>query len=132
VRDILAALNIRTMKTLRTHRRLTAWLGIFAMWLAVVMPVMSQTLEHVERTSDPFATLCTVDALGHTHSTVAGHLDACGYCDMLAHHPAVASTQFVATITSSVAHTHAVALSAGILPNATFPSGRPRAPPVVS
>lgn len=120
------------MKTFYAHRRLTAWLGIIAMWLAVVMPVMSQTLEHAERTSDPFAALCTIDATGHAHSSVAGHLDACGYCDMLAHHPVVASTHFVATTTSSVAHTLTVALSEGILPNATFPSGRPRAPPVVS
>jgi hypothetical protein len=121
------------MKTSRAHRRLTAWLGIIAMWLAVVMPVTSQALVHIEQTNDALAALCTVDSSsGQGHSTMAGHMDACGYCNMLAHHPAVAATPVVVTTTSWVAHTHAVALSAGTLPNATFPSGRPRDPPAVS
>ena len=117
----------------RAHRRLTAWLGMLAMWLAVVMPVMSQALVHLEQTSDPLTALCTVDpSSSHGHQTMADHMDACGYCNMLAHHPAVAANPVVVTIASWVAHTQAVALSAGTLPNASFPSGRPRDPPVVS
>ncbi|HTJ94327.1 MAG TPA: DUF2946 domain-containing protein [Pararobbsia sp.] len=121
------------MKTYRAHRRLTAWLGMLAIWLAVVMPVASQALVHFEQTSDPAAALCTVDALSsHAHSTMADHMDACGYCSVLAHHPAIASAPAVAVMASWVAHTRAVTLSAGVLPSATFPSGRPRDPPAVS
>lgn len=117
--------------TFSARKRLTAWLGIFAMWLAVAMPVMSQALEHAERASDPAAALCTVDALqGHAKSSMADHMDACGYCSVLAHHPPVAPSAVVASTTTWIAHTRTVALSTGILPTATFPSGRPRGPPV--
>ena len=48
--------------TRNARNRFVAWLGIAAMWLAIVAPVISQTLDARNAASDPQATLCAVDS----------------------------------------------------------------------
>ncbi|MGU7779077.1 DUF2946 domain-containing protein [Burkholderia sp. PU8-34] len=78
--------------TARSRNRLTAWLGLFAMWLVVFAPIVSQGLA-ARDANTPTAPICSVDRQPDTDNHApAVHFDACGYCDLLAHHvPAPAS-----------------------------------------
>ncbi|MGU7773884.1 DUF2946 domain-containing protein [Burkholderia sp. MR1-5-21] len=78
--------------TARSRNRLTAWLGIFAMWLVVFAPIVSQGLAARDGHT-PTAPICSVDRQSDADNHApAVHFDACGYCDLLAHHvPAPAS-----------------------------------------
>ncbi|MCC8396012.1 DUF2946 domain-containing protein [Paraburkholderia sp. MMS20-SJTR3] len=138
--------------TARSRNRLTAWLGLVAMWLVVCAPLVSQLLE-ATRAQEPLAPLCSThhpagafDANSATITSVASHANpapvhlshddafgACGYCNLLQHHvamPTLAATSPPAALllTGTVPPT----LSTRFTPLGAFPSGRPRAPPVVS
>ncbi|SDB82983.1 DUF2946 domain-containing protein [Paraburkholderia lycopersici] len=87
----------------RRSNRLTAWLGILAILLAVFAPLGSQLAERAAQTSLSAEALCSAAghdaalAPGNGHadafaSRLAAHLDACGYCGLLAHLPALGST----------------------------------------
>ena len=80
-----------------SHRKLTAWLGLFAIWLGLVMPMVSQG---VQRHQNPVLSLsvCAADSEsdGHGITLDAEHsryhqitVAACGYCGLLANHPPV-------------------------------------------
>ncbi|WP_244813515.1 DUF2946 domain-containing protein [Caballeronia sp. Lep1P3] len=136
--------------TRNARNRFVAWLGIAAMWLAIVAPVVSQSIAARNAALDPQAALCTVDTLAgvlseadehashsdadehRAHHDAAGHFDACSYCGLLAHHLPVASgaAQSVAYIERvvrvvSVAQTRVVSTK-------SFNAASPRAPPVFS
>lgn len=119
--------------SLRNRHRLTAWLGLIAMWLIVLAPVVSQ-LVVAARIDDPAnAALCSV--VQPPGTTVQGlhhgdPLAACGYCNLLAGHPAVPAVPtvmlfFVVLIVVTIVPT----LSIRFTPLGAFPSGRPRGPP---
>jgi hypothetical protein len=142
----------------RAHRRLTAWLGMIALWLIVLAPVVSQ-LVVAARNREPVAALCSATApsadtrhardtgmaataMGpmsmsmpmpdtqHAHDT---GMIACGYCDLLTSHaalPTVAPSLLVLVMLVTIAAMPI--LSTRFTPFGAFPSGRPRAPPVVS
>jgi hypothetical protein len=139
--------------TRNARNRFVAWLGIAAMWLAIVAPVISQSMASRNAALDPHAPLCTVDTLAGvvshadehaahaeevganapaSHHDAASHFDACSYCGLLAHHLPVASaaTHFVARVervtrVASIAHVSVVCTK-------SFNAACPRAPPVVS
>lgn len=92
------------------RKRLAAWLGLAAMWLAICAPVVSQWLTAhragqahlldvalcaVDGGAPPLslssaAALHTHDGAGSAHAPHATHdseHDLCGYCSLLAHHP---------------------------------------------
>jgi hypothetical protein len=74
----------------RRTQRLAAWLALFAIWLTVLVPAGSQLLA---REAPPEATLCS--AYGHHASRGSEHehathrFDACGYCSLFSHCPAL-------------------------------------------
>ncbi|MFL9918983.1 DUF2946 domain-containing protein [Paraburkholderia fungorum] len=140
--------------TPRSHNRMTAWLGLIAMWLVVFAPVVSQMLVS-NRAHEPFAALCS--ALQPASQSLVGqspvslvsqptqpspapvHLShddafgACGYCHLLQHHvamPSVAAAEPPAAL--ALAGTAPPALSTRFTPLGAFPLGRPRDPPAVS
>jgi hypothetical protein len=115
-----------------THRRLTAWLGMIAIWLIVLAPVVSQL---VVAAGEPAAALCTVSApsTDTQHAHHGSGMVACGYCDLLATHatlPTVTASLpiLVMLVTSAVLPI----LSTRFTPLGAFPAGKPRAPPVFS
>jgi hypothetical protein len=133
----------------RSRNRMTAWLGLFAMWLIVFAPIVSQMLVS-NRAYEPIAALCSA-LQPHDFSVASAasatpqaapvpvHLShddafgACGYCHLLQHHvamPTVAAAEPPAAV--ALAGTAPPALSTRFTPLGAFPSGRPRAPPVVS
>ncbi|MFM0733087.1 DUF2946 domain-containing protein [Paraburkholderia sediminicola] len=132
--------------TLRSRNRMTAWLGLIAMWLVVFAPVVSQMLVS-NRAHEPFAALCSALQPGTQSLTSQSapaspapvHLShddafgACGYCHLLEHHvamPSVAAVEPPATL--ALVGTTPPALSTRFTPLGAFPSGRPRDPPAVS
>lgn len=115
-----------------TRKHTTAWLGLFAMWLIVFVPLVSQfVISH--RATQPETILCSAHISGPEiqKSPNADPLVACGYCDLLATHVAmppvpavtlVLLTLFFAAVSPS--------LNTRFTPLGAFPSGRPRAPPL--
>jgi hypothetical protein len=117
----------------QNRKHLTAWLGLIAMWLIVLVPVASQLVASAHA-HEPVAAVCSAaQPADAQHDASADPLGACGYCDLLATHPAVPSVPPLAlSITVLVALTAATVLSTRFTPLGAFPSGRPRAPPAIS
>ena len=145
--------SVAHIVTNRSRTHLTAWLGLIAMWLIVSAPIISQLLVSAEAHQHA-AAACTqmqmgdmpMDEMhmGKMHmtdgcATDSGHhasnptMAACGYCNLLATHavmpaPAPAAESAFMLIMFAAAPV----LSTRFTPIGAFPSGRPRAPPVVS
>jgi hypothetical protein len=117
----------------RAHRRLTAWLGMIAIWLIVVVPVASQLIV-AARNAEPVAALCTATTPSAASQSAHGDgMSACGYCDLLANHaalPTVAPPLLALVMLVTMAALPL--LSTRFTPLGAFPSARPRAPPVFS
>jgi hypothetical protein len=116
-----------------THRRLTAWLGMIAISLIVLMPVASQLIV-AARINNPLTQVCTAEmpssSTGHEHGA---SMSACGYCDLLAHQsvlPTLAAPLSILVLIVAIAALPV--LSVRFTPLGAFPSGRPRAPPAFS
>ncbi|TKC79907.1 DUF2946 domain-containing protein [Trinickia terrae] len=119
----------------RRSRKLTAWLGIFAIWLTVLAPLVSQLEARASRFDSP---ICGADAGSHAqhgsmsmqHAHHGAHPDACGYCNLFAHSPALG------TAVPALPGIRHFAESATSLPSAAkprlarYPSAYPRAPPI--
>lgn len=125
--------------TARSRNHLTAWLGLIAMWLVVLAPLVSQLVVSVHRYDLDNAPICSVTGPasgGMSHSGMQDRSDmlaACGYCDLLAGHIAIPSMPPVlAPLVMVVMLIAAAVLSTRFTPLGAFPSGRPRAPPVFS
>ncbi|WP_322007561.1 DUF2946 domain-containing protein [Paraburkholderia tropica] len=77
----------------RRSNRLTAWLGILAILLAVFAPLVTQLIERGQVPADVLCSAAAHDgangASTQTGKSLAAHLDACGYCSLLAHSPAL-------------------------------------------
>jgi hypothetical protein len=118
----------------RAHKRLTAWLGMFAMCLIVCVPLVSQ-LVMAAHAGEPNAVFCSAqqtDAQG-VHHMSADPLAACGYCDLLSDHVAVpAIAPLPPVLIVLLVAVAAAVLSTRFTPLGAFPSGRPRAPPFLS
>jgi len=78
------------------QRKLTAWLGIFAICLTVFIPVLAQW---TGAPAQPGLVLCSAGGGAQTApgddgapQAPAHGLDACGYCSLLTHTPFVAAS----------------------------------------
>jgi hypothetical protein len=118
--------------TFRARKRLTAWLGIFAMCLIAFVPLVSQLVMSAHA-NEPDAVLCSaVQPGGNGHQMNGDALAACGYCDLLADHVAVPTVPpLLPILIVLLAIAAAPILSTRFTPLGAFPSGRPRAPPAL-
>lgn len=121
--------------TTRNQKRLAVWLGLIAMWLLVVAPVVSQ-IRGAANANSATAVFCSANAgrdqIEHQHPQSAAHADACGYCHLFEHHAIVPGTPSVAIYLGAILGTLAAAvLVLGFIPIGAFPAARPRAPPLV-
>ncbi|WP_246797201.1 DUF2946 domain-containing protein [Burkholderia perseverans] len=122
----------------RSRNHLTAWLGLVAMWLVVLAPLVSQLVvsSHLHNLDD--APICSVvpmpgDMSQHSTHSQSDMLAACGYCDLLADHIAIPSMPpVVPPFVIMVVFAAVAVLSTRFTPLGAFPSGKPRAPPVFS
>jgi hypothetical protein len=140
----------------RTSRnRFVAWLGIAAMWLAIVVPVVSQSIAAREYAADPQAPICSAEfastlvsvALGDEHSdhqaaapaahgghhaSSADHFAACSYCGLLAHHlPLLPGDALHVSRVERLTRVARIATRA-VVHAKSFNAAHPRAPPVVA
>jgi hypothetical protein len=122
------------LNTRRRSQRLAASIALFAIWLTVFAPLGSRLLA---REKPPAAAICSA---GQPHATAAGesqspahhHLDACGYCSLLAHCPALCG--------ASTVHLAVRAVRCDEVASADLPCARPsrylrrpsRAPPAIA
>lgn len=123
----------------RSRKHLTAWLGLIAMWLIVLAPIVSQLVVAAHRADPAAAALCSAvapaadSAADSAHVAHADPLAACGYCDLLADHIAMPTVPPSPLVLVMLLVCVAVpALSVRFTPLGVFPSGRPRAPPAFS
>lgn len=117
-------------------RKLTAWLGILAIWLVVAMPLVSQVM--AARAATPMSVdMPECDAMqdaphSAAHATYQHHplhFDACGYCSFFAHTPALHAAAAIITGPQAV-HVSATAPICQSAPQLRhYASARPRAPP---
>jgi hypothetical protein len=122
---------------LRRHlQKIGSLLGLLAILMATLAPTVSQALSSYERLDAALAERCTAtqDATDFERSAphpLTFHWQACGYCGLLAHFPAVppVNTGFVAQV--MFAHAVTVHASVGTWPTASVTSAQPRAPPAV-
>ncbi|CAB3753668.1 hypothetical protein B7G54_21070 [Burkholderia puraquae] len=89
--------------------RATAWLGLFALVLALVAPLISQLRAPASDSGVPPAAICsatgnTLVAHAEPHAPSDAHFDRCGYCGLLAGHPPL---QYAAFLPASPAVRHA-------------------------
>ena len=120
--------------TARARTLTTAWLGLIAMCLIVLAPLVSQLIV-AHREQQPEAPLCSAALAGDGahHDTRNDGLAACDYCDLLATQatmppvPAVSRPLLTLVVVATVP-----ALFIRFTPLGAFPSGRPRAPPALS
>lgn len=115
------------------HRRLTAWLGMIAIWLIVLVPVVSQLIV-ATRNAEPVAAMCmATGSSAEKQPTHDNGMIACGYCDLLATHATLPTIVPPLPILVMLVTILALpVLSTRFTPLGAFPSGRPRAPPAFS
>ncbi|VWC00720.1 DUF2946 domain-containing protein [Burkholderia lata] len=104
--------------------RATAWLGLFALVLALVAPLISQLRAAAPDDGLPAAPICsatgnTLVAHAEPHAPSDAHFDRCGYCGLLAGHPPM---QYAVFLSASPAVRHA--LPEPLIPSAHRPSKR--------
>lgn len=118
----------------RSRKHLTAWLGLVAMWLIVLAPLVSQLIVASHR-DDPNSALCsaTQPTVVSDHTAHGDSLAACGYCDLIASHAAIPTpTPSLLVLLTLIVIAAIPALSVRFTPLGAFPSGRPRGPPPFS
>lgn len=110
------------------HRRLTAWLGLIAIWFAIAVPLASQW--RASERVDAEAIVCSAShAPGTADTHRALQFDQCGYCNLFAHVPAIGGMSgFTACSAAVFAHT-LLPLPVVAARVASYPSAYPRAPP---
>ena len=127
------------------HRKFTAWVGLLAIWLAVLMPAISQSVQHEQgrelslsiclpgQASSQLSLDLNTDADPGHHPQTDHSLKACAYCGLLAAHAPLAHA--VAGVQAGVAAwrpsaTPPAATVAAAVPE--YPFAQPRAPPLLS
>jgi hypothetical protein len=123
-----------TAMKLRARKYTVAWLGLVAMLLVVLTPLVSQLIA-AARADEPTGVMCSAvksEGSASAHDVSPDSLSACGYCDLFAHHVPAANLpppEPVATVFVARAR---VSKPSAFVPHVAFPSGRPRDPPAVS
>ncbi|WP_174365687.1 DUF2946 family protein [uncultured Caballeronia sp.] len=123
----------------RSHvRKFGSFIGKLAILMMTLAPAISQTLASRARTNSIFNAHCsaitesqTLIAANHQqpHHSMAGHWDACGYCNFAVHSPAAPPS-----IDTLPTHRAAAALAVNApalfaAPYAPLFAAQPRAPP---
>ncbi|MFP3614726.1 DUF2946 domain-containing protein [Paraburkholderia sp. SIMBA_050] len=120
----------------RFHLKIGSLLGLLAILMATFAPTVSQTLAASRDGRALSTTLCSAqsspddapDSHGASHS-LASHLQACGYCNLLAHMPALPGVPVAfAVVVWAILHPISTRFESirRVLP---FVAAQPRAPP---
>lgn len=123
----------------RFQRKLGSLLGLFAILMATLAPTVSQGIAanrdpsgYLEALCSTQATPVSAEARKSDSQSMASHMQACGYCSLLAHMPlmpTVAPT--FAAIVWAIQHRITTRFES-VRRVAVFTAAQPRAPPVSS
>jgi hypothetical protein len=141
-RDVVARGALPPMSRARARRiALASWSGLFAIWLALVAPVVTQLLPESAQDgalssisslstmcSAHLATASTGDAQDHS-APHGHHAKWCGYCNLFAHHPPLASAAFAAWLPPPPHACEAARFITSLHGLTRFTLARSRAPP---
>jgi Protein of unknown function (DUF2946) len=122
-------------------------LGLLAILMTSIAPTVSHALASHDRLGQALSTYCSADAAfsetgdndspndaSNNSSSHSGalHWQACGYCSLLAHFPALtgSTVAFAAAVPVTRAPMSVVRATVRALPH--FIAAQPRAPPIVS
>ncbi|HZZ12650.1 MAG TPA: DUF2946 domain-containing protein [Paraburkholderia sp.] len=131
---------------LRRHlRKIGSILGLLAILMATLAPTVSQALSGHDRLDVALADLCSAQNGESAHGVAAPdaaagapnsshtptlHLEACGYCGLLAHCPVVPPVPLAFATQAAFAYAAVVHASVTRPSIAPVRSAQPRAPPV--
>lgn len=123
----------------RFQRKLGSLLGLFAILMATLAPTVSQGIAAARDPSGYLEALCSTqatpvskEAQKSDSQSMASHMQACGYCSLLAHMPLMPSVApAFAVIVWSIQHRVATRFQS-VRRIAAFTAAQPRAPPVQS
>lgn len=121
----------------RFCRKLGCLLGLLAILMATLAPTVSHALvEHHEAGPHPASHCATHSAHGNSpgdkatsHAMVA-HLQACGYCNLLAHTPVLPSVESAPAVTVCLIEHRVAPRFDDVYRVEPLASALPRAPPV--
>lgn len=127
----------------RHRQKIGAWLGMLAILLSVVAPTVSQVLRsahgefehhaHHLHHHHPAAELALDAHAGHHHSSDSSLLcDACPYCGLIAHSPALPSVSVASSVTPPRPSYPPPLIAAAFRPYTVLTLAQPRAPPAWS
>jgi len=122
----------------RRFRKIVSLIGMLAILMTTLAPTISQALTTQGRVDALLAGYCTAGPAGSDHAgdssskSLQAHLQACGYCSLLAHSPALPAPEltFAASI-HPLQHREATRFESlrRALP---LTAAQPRAPPFAS
>ena len=118
-----------------TQRRLVAWLALFAVWLAVAAPVISQVLPVGDAHLD-LGAWCTGHGLADPPSGTpsdphALHADKCGYCGLLGHSPLLSGDAIIPPEFARFSQRHELQTDLPAVDARPRLSASPRGPPLI-
>ncbi|WP_175108439.1 DUF2946 domain-containing protein [Pararobbsia alpina] len=123
----------------RFNRKIGSFLGLLAILMVTFAPTISQAVAASRDLSALPDALCSAHATSDHQQdntpdphSIAAHWQACGYCNLLAHMPALPTVQatFAATVWA-IQHRIATRFES-VRRIASFTAAQPRAPPVSS
>lgn len=122
----------------RFHQKIASLLGLLAILMVTLAPTVSQALAASRSAADPAAALCSVhpraaaddDARDESNPhSLAAHWHACGYCNLLAHTPALPTPAVALAVTAATREQQAVVRFETLRRIVVHTAAQPRAPP---
>ncbi|WP_063552145.1 DUF2946 domain-containing protein [Burkholderia territorii] len=123
----------------RRFRKIVSLIGMLAILMTTLAPTISQALTTQDRVDSLLAGYCTAGPAGSDHAagdasskSLQAHLQACGYCSLLAHTPALPAPEltFAANL-HPLQHREATRFES-LRRTLPLTDAQPRAPPFVS
>ncbi|RQZ11516.1 DUF2946 domain-containing protein [Burkholderia sp. Bp9031] len=122
----------------RRLRKIVSLIGMLAILMTALAPTISQALTTQDRVDALLAGYCTAAPAGSDHAgdssskSLQAHLQACGYCSLLAHTPALPAPEltFAANI-HPLQHREATRFES-LRRTLPLTAAQPRAPPFAS
>ncbi len=119
------------------RQKLVVWACLFAIWLGILMPTVSQSLK-AAGTIQIYNEICTTAGLVHVDATDSGkssapntdHWNACGYCTLLANSPPPAVSFGLLPISATVSEHTGLPLYSYIPPRPFRGQTHPLDPPL--
>ncbi|CAG9261210.1 Permeases of the major facilitator superfamily [Burkholderia diffusa] len=122
----------------RRFRKIVSLIGMLAILMTALAPTISQALTTQDRVDSLLAGYCTAGPAGGNHAgdgsskSLQAHLQACGYCSLLAHTPALPAPELTfAANFQPLRHREATRFES-LRRTQPLTAAQPRAPPLAS